>query len=88
LENFGLVVNLYQENKRMTFVKDKIVFDIDTWPLINPFVEIEAPTERLVISGVYMLGFKDFDISLLAGEKLFSHYGIDLNSIKELKFDL
>ncbi len=87
LEAFGLVVTGYQENIRTTFKVGKIIFDLDTWPMINPYIEIEAPSKEMVLEGVLLLGFTEADATHLVGEALFRHYGIDLASIKELSFD-
>jgi len=50
LEKFGLKEKSYQETKRIRYFieKDKVEFDIDTWPALNPYLEIEAPTKDLV----------------------------------------
>ena len=87
LETSGLMVMGYQENIRTTFKMGEIIFDLDTWPLINPYLEIEAPSKEMVLEGVLLLGFTEADVTHLVGEALFRHYGIDLASIKELKFD-
>lgn len=48
LLSVGLIEKFSQERKRIRWVKDDVVFDIDTWPLVPPYVEIEGPSyERL-----------------------------------------
>jgi len=57
LESVGLVAYRRQEKKRHTFVLDKVIVDIDTWPLIPPYVELEgqSPTALRKVAG--LLGF-------------------------------
>jgi len=86
LERVGLVAESYQENKRIRYKYNDIIFDIDTWPLINPYLEIESTSRKKNLDGVKLLGFNKRDAVSLAGEELFSYYGINLRKIKELKF--
>ena len=44
LEKIGLVQKFYEENRRVRWTKGDIEFDIDTWPLLHPYLEIEAQT--------------------------------------------
>ena len=37
-EQLGLVVVKYQENKRLTYERNGVTFDIDTWPGKNTYV--------------------------------------------------
>ncbi len=40
----GLIVKFEQERKRIRWIKDDIEFDIDTWPLVPTYLEIEGPS--------------------------------------------
>ncbi len=50
----------FQENMREVWIRDDVKVTIDTWPGINPFVEIEAETEKAVQDVSRELGF-DFE---------------------------
>lgn len=50
----------FQENKREVWRRDGVEVTIDTWPGLNPFVEIEAATEEEVRKVSNELGF-DFE---------------------------
>jgi len=44
----GLIEKFSQERKRIRWVKDDVEFDIDTWPLVPTYLEIEGHSwERL-----------------------------------------
>jgi adenylate cyclase class 2 len=59
LKAVGLFEKAYQETKRMRYeIKDKgVVFDIDTWPGLEPWIEIEADNEEIVKEYALKLGF-------------------------------
>ncbi|MEK7542675.1 MAG: hypothetical protein AAB524_03160 [Patescibacteria group bacterium] len=50
----------FQENMREVWVRDEVEVTIDTWPGLNPFVEIEGTNEKIVQAISNELGF-DFD---------------------------
>lgn len=50
----------FQENNREVWTRDEVEVTIDTWPGLNPFVEIEAATEDIVRKVSNELGF-DFE---------------------------
>lgn len=75
----------YQENKRHTFRHQGIEYSLDTWPLMDPFLEIEADSKEKVEEGLQVLGLEgagDIDIVDMYRQK-----GIELHSYKELKFN-
>ncbi|MDA3839569.1 MAG: CYTH domain-containing protein [Patescibacteria group bacterium] len=86
LTSIGLVLENYQENKRAKYKYGKTFFDIDTWPKLNPYIEIESDSNENVDKGLALLGYERKDTSDIVGEKLYASIGIDLKKIKELKF--
>jgi len=50
----------FQENMREVWGRNSVEVTIDTWPGLNPFVEIEAETEEMVRGVSEELGF-DFE---------------------------
>lgn len=78
----------YQENKRLIYKLDNIEFDIDSWPLIPEYVEIEGNNEESVKEIIKKLNLDtnkitNYDVTSIYNEI----YNIDVLSIKELKFD-
>ncbi len=74
----GLSVKRYEENKREEWVLGEYIFDIDTWPLLPTYVEIEGPSLEGIQNIVEKLGFdwvKRVEASPL---KVYAHYGYDL----------
>ncbi|MBB4915820.1 class IV adenylate cyclase [Streptosporangium saharense] len=57
LRRLGLREARYQENYREEWRLGEVVFDIDTWPDLPTFVEIEGPDEASVREASALLGF-------------------------------
>jgi adenylate cyclase, class 2 len=57
LKRIGLERKNYQENYREEWVLGDIKYDIDTWPDIPTFLEIEGPDEASVREAAGKLGF-------------------------------
>lgn len=46
IENLGLIAFRIQEKKRHTFKLENVILDIDTWPTIPTYLEIEGESEE------------------------------------------
>lgn len=57
LEEIGAIRKSYQETKRELWGLDGVQVTIDTWPGLNPFVEVEGLSEEQVKSVSTKLGF-------------------------------
>lgn len=58
LTDLGMVRKSYQETRRETWRTDDAQCDIDTWPGIPTFIEVEAADEATVRRHVEHLGFR------------------------------
>ena len=77
----------YQENKRVRYILDGVEIDIDTWPMIPTYMEIEAESEERVKEVEKLLEVDPSKVTALNCEDIYIDiYGIDVESIKELKF--
>jgi adenylate cyclase class 2 len=86
LGRLGFTPKSYQETRRTSFALEGARLEIDEWPLIRPYLEIEADSHDEVLRVADLLGVPE---SSLIGEntiKVYARYGIDLNSIAELRF--
>ena len=48
LEEMGYKAHTYQENKRIRYILNDVEFDIDSWPYIPTYLEIEGKSEESV----------------------------------------
>jgi adenylate cyclase, class 2 len=86
LGRLGYQEKWYQENFRSSFQLEGARLEIDRWPMIPPYLEMEADSYEEVIRIAALLGFQE---DQLIGEntlKIYAHYGINLKKIKDLRF--
>ncbi len=87
LNVLGYTAKAYQENRRVRYVLDGIEIDIDSWPLIPTYMEIEGSNEEEVLNMAKKLDIPEDRISYLNCEDIYKKiYGINIDEIKELKF--
>ncbi|MBO4204652.1 CYTH domain-containing protein [Micromonospora echinofusca] len=86
LGRLGFTARSYQENRRTSFELDGARLEIDEWPMIPPYLEIEAGSRDEVVRVAALL---DIPEESLTGEntvKIYARYGIDLFTHAELRF--
>lgn len=86
LSQLGYHYRNYQENKRHSYKLGNISIDIDSWPLIPTYVEVEGSSEDEVLYALYLLGVDRDQVTTKDVTTIYHDYGIDILSIKELKF--
>lgn len=57
VKSLGLEIKAEEESRRELWHLGDIEIMLDEWPWVNPFIEIEAPTETQVIELAEKLGF-------------------------------
>lgn len=87
LSKIGLCPMRRLEKYRHTFELDGVTIDIDTWPKIPAYAEIEGPSVESLKTICDTLGMdweKRFDGD---AREVFRHYGYDLDNITVITFD-
>lgn len=88
LNKLGYIAKSYQENKRSRWTLDRVEIDIDTWPYIPTYVEIEGHSTEEVKQMIEKLKLdKDKATSLDVQSIYLEVYGIDITKLTEIKFD-
>lgn len=87
-ENIGFKVFRHQQKLRHTFILDNIAFDIDTWPQIPTYLEIEASSEQDLIKATNLIGY-NWQNAIFNNAKwiIESKYNIPLGKLKYFTFD-
>lgn len=83
----GFIEKFYQENKRTRWVKDGVEFDIDTWPELEPYLEIEAPSWKKVDEAIAMLGFNPEEKKVFSTHQIYKLQGINELDYQRIAFD-
>ncbi len=86
LESIGIAKRSYQEKIRYSYVYKNAEIEIDVWPLIKPYMEIECDDEDVINEIVEKLELNNKEIVSLNTEQLYKRIGIDVHSMSELKF--
>ena len=86
LGRIGFEPKSYQENRRMSFEVDGAQLEIDWWPLIPPYLEIEGQSREQVVEVAALLGISEEELTGENTTKVYARYGIDLTEISELRF--
>lgn len=86
MEMLGYEHSTYQENKRTIYRLDDIEFDIDTWPMIPTYLEIEGKNKESVEKMIELLKTDKTKLTLDKVSEIYSSYGIDIHEYKDLKF--
>lgn len=86
LEQLGFSFRNYQEKNRATYNVNGVEVDIDSWPLIPTYIEIENDSEEVIQETVKKLGLQDHEIISCNTADVYKKYGIDLYQFRELRF--
>lgn len=87
LEALGFFPKNYQEKRRTRYVYgERAHVDLDEWPLIPAYAEIEAPTVEEVFEVGRLIGAKAEDFCSMNADDVFTHYGLNMYDYKELRF--
>lgn len=86
LEALGFVRRNYQEKIRYSYSYQSVNIEIDIWPLINPYIEIECEDIALTWKIIEQLDLCDHEVVSCNTEELYRKIGIDIKSMQELKF--
>lgn len=87
LEALGFVKRNYQEKIRYSYSYKGANIEIDVWPIIKPYMEIECSDINLIRDITHELGLDTNEIVSCNTSELYKMIGIDIKSIPELKFD-
>jgi adenylate cyclase class 2 len=86
LEKLGYKYKQYQENKRESFNFNWVEIEIDSWPLIPTYLEIEWKSKKEVENTVKLLWFELTNTTSENTADIYYKYWVDFKSIKYLTF--
>lgn len=87
LKELGYEAKAFQENRRVQYMLNGCEVDIDYWPLLPTYLEIEGPSEEAVYNIVEALGFTKKDCTSLDVDSIYKSYDITLEDIDNLKLE-
>lgn len=87
LSRLELVAFRTQQKKRHTLILDGVVIDIDQWPLIPPYLEIEGNSESEIRGVAEKIGLQWENALFIDARKIIEGYGIDVSKFKYFTFE-
>lgn len=88
LEKLGYHHRGYQENKRLQYILDGVEIDLDRWPLIPEYLEIEGKDIESVYATLDKLEIPREKLVTLDVSSIYGHYGYKEESMKDLNFEM
>ena len=88
LEELGFKNRGFQQNKRTQYILNDVEIDLDRWPLIPEYMEIEGPNEEAVYSALTKLGINKDETVTLDVASIYDHYGFDGEHLADLNFEM
>lgn len=88
LERVGLVLHRFQEKRRHTFKLGEVAVDIDTWPKVPTYVELEGPSEEAIRKAAEKLGY-DWSKAVFANSRMVleKYYNVPIGKLTYFTFD-
>ena len=88
LEELGYKNRGFQQNKRTQYILDGVEIDLDRWPLIPEYMEIEGPSIEAVYETLTKLGISKDKILTLDVASIYDYYGFDGEHLADLNFEM
>lgn len=86
LENLGFSYRSYQEKRRVKYILNEHEIDIDTWPGLPTYFEVEGKDKADLSNILNLLGYSFEDAVSCTVDEIYKEIGMDINNMKELKF--
>lgn len=87
VQAMGLVLNKQEKNRRIRYMKGDVTFDIDFWPQIPTYLEIESDSYEKVNKAAMELGF-DPSVGLIGSAgNVYRKYGYNIDDYSSITFD-
>jgi len=78
----GMVNKHYVENKRNRYVLSGVEFDIDYWPMLEPYLEIEAKSKEEIDKAIELLGYNKDEAKVFSTAQIY-----ELNGINQIEYE-
>ncbi len=76
-EKIGLALKFYEENRRIRYELNGTHFDIDFWPQLNPYLEIEAESWEELDKAIKLLELNPDDKKIFSTYQVYQMQGIN-----------
>lgn len=86
LEKIGFIVKHSGEKKRIQWKRGRLEFDIDEYPGLDPYLEIEGSSWDEVSAAVAALGLNPAEQKVCSANQVFAMQGIEMSKLVRISF--
>ncbi len=83
----GLIQKFYEEKRRIRYLLSDIEFDIDFYPKLAPYLEIESSSWSKINKAIKLLGLDPKDKKIFSTYQIYQLAGIEMLDFKEITFN-
>ncbi|MFH0791656.1 MAG: CYTH domain-containing protein [bacterium] len=87
LSKIGLKEKHYIENRRIRYLLNGVEFDIDSYPQLKPFLEIEARSWDKIDEAINWLGLNPADKKIFSTNQVYRLNGIEESEYSRITFE-
>lgn len=87
VEEMGYYKKKLVEKKRTSYIYEGLQIEIDEWPLLDPYVEIEGKNVDSIYELAEKLGYLKEQVKVMNTEDVYLKSGIDLNKYEIMTFN-
>ena len=88
IEEMGYYRKKLVEKKRDSYLFKNINIEIDEWPLLNPYIEIEGKSVKEIYNVAKLLGYEKEQTCIMNTEDVYIQNGINLSDYQEMTFKI
>ena len=88
IEEMGYYRKKLAEKKRDSYSYQGMDIEIDEWPLLEPYIEIEGPSAEEIYELANLLGYSKEQTRVMNTEDVYLEKGIDLSKYEEMTFKI
>jgi len=85
-ETLGFTIKHYAEKKRIRWTKEETEFDIDTYPELEPYIEIETSSWDKIEKEAKLLGLNFEDKKIFSSNQVYALKNIDVSKLIKISF--
>lgn len=87
LTSLGYKSHGFHQNKRVQYILNGVEIDLDKWPMIPEYLEIEGKSEEEINKIIKLLELENENIVTLDVSSIYEHYGFD-SDLGNLSFEM
>ncbi len=87
LLSIGFIEKHYVENKRTRWTKEGVEFDIDIYPELEPYLEIESDSWQKIDEAIVWLGLNPEDKRIFSTNQIYKMKGVTVGDYIRITFE-